>query len=89
MYSNNNIDSKEIERQELLEWIPALVKTKLNSLTTRQLRILHYVLGYEISEADTESLMEAFEGHGYSEEFAFEIIETLKRDNYIIMEKPY
>lgn len=87
----NPIDliNEETERKELLEWIPMLVKDKLNSLTTAQLRILHYILGYESSEIDTEELMEEFEGYGYSEEHALEIVKMLKRDNFLIMRKPY
>lgn len=53
-------------------------KNKLNSLTTAQLRILHYILGYESREIDTEALMEEFEGYGYSEEQALEIAKILK-----------
>ena len=88
---NNSIDSinEKAERKELLEWIPMLVKDKLNSLTTAQLRTLHYVLGYGSCEIDTEDLMEEFEGYGYSEECALEIINMLKRDNFLIMQKPY
>ena len=61
---NKSIDlvNEKTERKELLEWIPMLVKNKLNSLTTAQLRILHYILGYESREIDTEALMEEFEG---------------------------
>lgn len=49
---NKSIDlvNEKTERKELLEWIPMLVKNKLNSLTTAQLRILHYILGYESRE---------------------------------------
>ena len=38
---NKSIDlvNEKTERKELLEWIPMLVKNKLNSLTTAQLRI--------------------------------------------------
>lgn len=76
---NKSIDlvNEKTERKELLEWIPMLVKNKLNSLTTAQLRILHYILGYESREIDTEALMEEFEGYGYSEEQALEIAKIL------------
>lgn len=57
-------------------------KNKLNSLTTAQLRIIHYILGYESREINTEALMEEFEGYGYSEEQALEIAKILKRDNF-------
>lgn len=88
---NKSIDlvNEKTERKELLERIPMLVKNKLNSLTTAQLRILHYILGYESREIDTEALMEEFEGYGYSEEQALEIAKILKRDNFLIMQKPY
>ncbi len=33
--------------------------------------------------------MEEFEGYGYSEEQALEIAKILKRDNFLIMQKPY
>ncbi|RHP31402.1 hypothetical protein DWZ61_08390 [Clostridium sp. AF34-10BH] len=88
---NKSIDlvNEKTERKELLEWIPMLVKKKLNSLTTAQLRIIHYILGYESREINTEALMEEFEGYGYSEEQALEIAKILKRDNFLIMQKPY
>ena len=78
---NKSIDlvNEKTERKELLEWIPMLVKNKLNSLTTAQLRIIHYILGYESREINTEALMEEFEGYGYSEEQALEIAKILKR----------
>ena len=62
---NKSIDlvNEKTERKELLEWIPMLVKNKLNSLTTAQLRIIHYILGYESREINTEALMEEFEGY--------------------------
>ena len=77
---NKSIDlvNEKTERKELLEWIPMLVKNKLNSLTTAQLRIIHYILGYESREINTEALMEEFEGYGYSEEQALEIAKILK-----------
>lgn len=84
-----NIMNEESERNELLEWIPSLVKEKLNTLSTEQLRILHYVLGYNCNEIPTELLIEEFEGYGYDESIASEISNILKRDNFLIMEKPY
>lgn len=38
------------ERNELLTWIPLLIKEKLNTLSTEQLRTLHYILGYNCKE---------------------------------------
>ena len=88
---NNQIDliNEKAERKELLEWIPALVKDKLHSMTTTQLRILHYILGYKSNELDVASLVEEFEGYGYSEENALEVAEILKRDGFLIIRKPY
>ena len=87
MYSEE--ENEDIERNDLLVWIPSLVKEKLASLSTEQLRILHYVLGYNCNEASTESLVEEFEGHGYSEDTANEFANILKRDNFLVIEKPY
>ena len=81
--------SFENERNELLIWIPLLIKEKLNTLSTEQLRILHYILGYNCKEEPTESLIEEFEGYGYGENIATEFISILKRDNYLIIQKPY
>lgn len=88
---NNQIDltNEKAERKELLEWIPALVKDKLHSMTTTQLRILHYILGYNSNELDVASLVEEFEGYDYSEENALEVAEILKRDGFLIIRKPY
>ena len=58
------------ERNELLIWIPLLIKEKLNTLSTEQLRTLHYILGYNCKEEPTESLIEEFEGYGYGHEYA-------------------
>lgn len=77
------------ERNELLIWIPLLIKEKLNTLSTEQLRILHYILGYNCKEEPTESLIEEFEGYGYGENITTEFISILKRDNYLIIQKPY
>lgn len=77
------------ERSELLEWIPTLVRDKLSILSTEQLRILHYVLGYNAHEADVEDIKELFEGYGYSETMAQEIAIILKRDGMLVIEKPY
>lgn len=81
--------SFENERNELLIWIPLLIKEKLNTLSTEQLRILHYILGYNCKEEPTESLIEEFEDYGYGENIATEFISILKRDNYLIIQKPY
>lgn len=67
----NNHNLKDInaifdnERNELLTWIPLLIKEKLNTLSTEQLRTLHYILGYNCKEESTESLIEEFEGYRY------------------------
>ena len=71
------------ERNELL------IKEKLNTLSTEQLRTLHYILGYNCKEESTESLIEEFEGYGYSKDIAAEFISIFKRDNYLIFQKPY
>jgi hypothetical protein len=48
----NKSNSKDInatfdnERNELLTWIPLLIKEKLSALSTEQLRILHYESNY-------------------------------------------
>lgn len=72
---NKSIDlvNEKTERKELLEWIPMLVKNKLNSLTTAQLRIIHYILGYESREINTEAFKGRIRRYGYSEEQALEI----------------
>lgn len=72
-----------------LHGIPLLVNEKLNILTTGQLRLLHYILGYDCNEIATELLVEEFEGHSYEEIIAKEISNILKRDNILVMEKPY
>ena len=77
------------ERNELLTWIPLLIKENLSTLSTEQLRTLHYILGYNCKEEPTESLIEEFEGYGYGENIATEFISILKRDNYLIIQKPY
>lgn len=82
-------DTFDNERNELLTWIPLLIKEKLNALSTEQLRTLHYILGYNCKEESTESLIEEFEGYGYGENIATEFISILKRDNYLIIQKPY
>ena len=91
MNNHENIDiiNEEVERRELLKWIPSLMKDKLNILTTKQLRIIHYVLGYDCNETDQDSLIEEFEGYGYGENIANDIVATLERDGYLILEKPY
>lgn len=67
----NKSNSKDInatfdnERNELLTWIPLLIKENLSTLSTEQLRTLHYILGYNCKEEPTESLIEEFEGYGY------------------------
>ncbi len=81
--------SDEIERNELLIWIPKLMKAKINVLSINQLRVLHYILGYNCKEASSESLTEELEGYGYSENLSLEIVDLLKRDNYLLIEKPY
>lgn len=82
-------DTFDNERNELLTWIPLLIKEKLNALSTEQLRTLHYILGYNCKEESTESLIEEFEDYGYSKDIAAEFISILKRDNYLIFQKPY
>ena len=86
---DNRRSNEEAERNELLTWIPSLVNEKLNILSIEQLRILHYVLGYDSNEASTELLVEEFEGYGYEETIAEELACLLKRDNFLVMEKPY
>ena len=82
-------DTFDNERNGLLTWIPLLIKEKLNALSTEQLRTLHYILGYNCKEESTESLIEEYEGYGYSKDIAAEFISILKRDNYLIFQKPY
>ena len=91
MRNKNNMPktSKEIERNELLAWIPKLMEEKINSLDNEQLRILHYILGYNCKEVSSESLSEELEGYGYDENLSKEIASILKRDNYLVIEKPY
>jgi len=66
-----------------------LIKEKLDTLSTEQLRTLHYILGYNCKEESTESLIEELEGYGYSKDIATEFISIFKRDNYLIFQKPY
>lgn len=91
MYNEEEITkiNEATERKELLEWIPKLVKENLNDMTTEQLRILHYILGYYCSEADPESIIEEFEQNNYDEEMAMDILTMLKRDGFFIIERPY
>jgi len=87
--NTTDVINEKRERDELLEWIPTLVRDKLNNLSTEQLRILHYVLGYDSHEADTELIEELFEGYGYTEELSHEIASIMKRDGILVIEKPY
>lgn len=91
MCNNKDVEvsNEELERNELLIWIPSLIREKLNILNIEQLRILHYVLGYNCGEMPAELLTEELEGYDYDEDVANEISNILKRDNFLIMQKPY
>ena len=88
----NTLSGMNYERNQLLEWIPDLMEEKINTLSTNQLRILHYILGYNASETSTGSLLEEFEGYGYSQNSTLtinEFLNILERDNYMFLAKPY
>lgn len=91
MHNPNNIDqhNETTERADLLQWIPKLVNEKLDTLSTNQLRILHYILGYDAKEVDVAIIAGLLESYDYNENTAHNIANILKRDGMLVMERPY
>lgn len=83
-YGSNNY-----EKKQLLNWIPSLISLKISELTVEQLRILHYILGYNCSSESPEDLLEELQEYGYSEECSRVLINIFRRDGYLIIKKPY
>ena len=86
------MDEAEVaEREELLEWIPKLANEYLNELTTDQLRILHYIMGYQCKAVTKEFLIEYLEDSGYSYDMdrVLEVFDILQWHKFLILLRPY
>lgn len=80
----------EEERLQLYEWIPALFNEKKSELSLDQLRLLHFLLGYEATpQQGLEMFEEALQQYGVDEDVIESILLIVKRDGYVVLATPY
>lgn len=77
------------EKKQLKEWLPSLLSSKLDTLSLDQLRVLHFVLGYNSKIASHDEFIDEIEGQGYNTAFGEKIWDILVTGNYFVMEYPY
>ncbi len=77
------------EISQLKEWIPLLVSEKIEHMSIIQLRLLHYILGYETEPMPIKELSDIFQQYDYSESESQNIISILEQEGLLVIEKPY
>ena len=88
-YNYSYSSSEDSEYKQLIEWIPSLINTKLHSLSLEQLHILHYILGYNCSNIDDDTLIESLEQFGFNDDCIAKVLESIKLSNFVIINCPY
>lgn len=79
----------EIERIQYIQWLPQLLTEKIDKLSVTQLKLLHFIIGYD------SSIMTEDDFFDYTVEFldndteARKIWDSLNKQGVLMMKSPY
>lgn len=79
----------EIERIQYIQWLPQLLTEKIDKLSVTQLKLLHFILGYDSSIMTEDDFLD------YTVEFldndteARKIWDSLNKQGVLMMKSPY
>ena len=85
--TNNKVPIKK-EREQLYIWISELFQKNKNKLSIEQLRVLHYILGYDW-HPDFDGLLEYLEQAEVPAHYLILISDVINNNGFVVYRKPY